>query len=131
MRASLAIGAADSELRPIDVESDPRAVSPVDGYVTNLLAQLGDYVDVGVNTISVVDANSFWVDGYFEERNLAPIHLEDPAKINLMGYSQIVRGNVDSIALERTAQQLGGGHGQPDLHVGTPCPAHPSPHPYR
>jgi multidrug resistance efflux pump len=66
--------------------------------VTNLLAQLGDYVDVGVNTISVVDANSFWVDGYFDETNLAPIHLEDPAKINLMGYSQIVRGHVDSIA---------------------------------
>src|SRR5262249_27211790 len=33
--------------------------------VTNLLAQLGDYANVGVNAISVVDANSFWVDGYF------------------------------------------------------------------
>jgi hypothetical protein len=36
--------------------------------VTNLLAQLGDFVNVGVNAISVVDHNSFWVDGYFEER---------------------------------------------------------------
>ena len=50
-----------------------RIVSPVDGYVTNLLSQLGDYVNVGVNVISVVDANSFWVGGYFEETNLAPI----------------------------------------------------------
>jgi multidrug resistance efflux pump len=32
-----------------------RLLSPVDGYVTNLLAQLGDYVNVGVSTISVVD----------------------------------------------------------------------------
>jgi len=75
-------------------------LSPVDGYVTNLLAQLGDYVNVGVNTISVVDANSFWIDGYFEETNLAPIREGDPAEIRLMGYSQIVHGHVDSIARE-------------------------------
>jgi multidrug resistance efflux pump len=74
-----------------------RILSPVDGYVTNLLAQLGDYVNVGVNTISVVDAHSFWVDGYFEETNLAPIQVGDPADIKLMGYSQIVHGHVDSI----------------------------------
>ena len=75
-----------------------RILSPVDGYVTNLLAQLGDYVNVGVNTISLVDANSFWVDAYFEETNLAPIRVGDPAQIKLMGRGQIVRGHVDSIA---------------------------------
>ena len=66
--------------------------------MTNLLAQLGDYVNVGVNTISVVDAHSFWIDGYFEETNIAPIHIGDPAEVKLMGYNQIVRGHVDSIA---------------------------------
>jgi len=77
-----------------------RILSPVDGYVTNLLAQLGDYVNVGLNTISVVDANSFWIDGYFEETNLAPVNVGDPAEIKLMGYSQILHGHVDSIARE-------------------------------
>ena len=72
--------------------------SPVNGYVTNLLAQLGDYVSVGENQISLVDADSFWVDGYFEETNLDRIRAGDPASIKLMGYSQIVRGHVDSIA---------------------------------
>jgi RND family efflux transporter MFP subunit len=72
--------------------------SPVNGYVTNLLAQLGDYANVGMNEISVVDADSFWVDGYFEETNLEPIRVGEPASIKLMGYSQIVRGHVDSIA---------------------------------
>ncbi|MBV8089666.1 MAG: HlyD family secretion protein [Alphaproteobacteria bacterium] len=72
--------------------------SPVNGWVTNLLAQLGDYAHVGTNEISLVDADSFWVDGYFEETNLAPILVGDPASIKLMGYSQIVRGHVDSIA---------------------------------
>jgi multidrug resistance efflux pump len=46
----------------------------------------------------VVDADSFWVDGYFEETNLEPIHVGDPAQIKLMGYSAIVRGHVDSIS---------------------------------
>jgi multidrug resistance efflux pump len=75
-----------------------RILAPVDGYVTNLLAQLGDFVNVGVNTISLVDADSFWVDGYFEETNLAPIRVGDSAQIKLMGHDQIVRGHVDSIA---------------------------------
>jgi multidrug resistance efflux pump len=72
--------------------------SPVNGYVTNLLAQLGDYVSVGEIQISLVDADLFWIDGYFEETNLDRIREGDPASIKLMGYSQIVRGHVDSIA---------------------------------
>src|SRR5882724_4328893 len=72
--------------------------SPVNGWVTNLLAQLGDFANVGQNEISLVDADSFWVDGYFEETNLEPIQVGDPASIKLMGYSQIVRGHVGSIA---------------------------------
>ncbi|MGH6810877.1 MAG: efflux RND transporter periplasmic adaptor subunit [Methylocella sp.] len=72
--------------------------SPVNGWVTHLLAQLGDYANVGQSIISVVNADSFWVDGYFEEINLGSIREGDPAEIKLMGYSQIVRGHVDSIA---------------------------------
>jgi multidrug resistance efflux pump len=72
--------------------------SPVNGWVTNLLAQLGDYATVGQNEISVVDADSFWIDGYFEETNLGSIREGDPVSIKLMGYRQIVRGHVGSIA---------------------------------
>src|SRR6185312_3916564 len=75
-----------------------RIVAPVNGYVTNLLTQVGDYVTVGDNSISVIDADSFWVDGYFEEINLAKVREGAPAQIYLMGYKQIVRGHVDSIA---------------------------------
>jgi multidrug resistance efflux pump len=72
--------------------------SPVNGYVTNLIAQLGDFANVGQNEISVVDSDSFWIDGYFEETNLSSIHEGDPAKIKLMGYSGILHGHVGSIA---------------------------------
>jgi multidrug resistance efflux pump len=75
-----------------------RIRSPVNGWVTNLLAQLGDFANVGQNEISLVDADSFWIDGYFEETNLGSIQEGDPASIKLMGYSQIVRGHVGSIA---------------------------------
>src|SRR3984885_393399 len=72
--------------------------SPVNGYVTNLLAQLGDYATVGQKLISVVDADSFWVDGYFEETGLGSIYEGDPATVKLMGYSQPVRGHVGGVA---------------------------------
>jgi multidrug resistance efflux pump len=75
-----------------------RIVSPVNGYVTNLLAQLGDYARVGENIVSLVNSDSFWVDGYFEETNLGGIRVGDPASVHLMGYSEIVRGHVNSIA---------------------------------
>jgi multidrug resistance efflux pump len=75
-----------------------RIVSPVNGYVTNLLAQLGDYVNVGEKSLSVVNADSFWVDGYFEETNLERIREGDPATVKLMGYREIIRGHVDSVA---------------------------------
>ena len=75
-----------------------RIESPVNGYVTNLQAQLGDYVNVGERRISVVNADSFWVDGYFEETVLGSIRIGDPAQIKLMGYSDIITGHVAGVA---------------------------------
>src|ERR1700686_4666961 len=71
--------------------------SPVNGYVTNLLAQLGDYATVGQKLISLVDTDSFWIDGYFEETSLGRIHEHDSATVKLMGYSQLVRGHARGI----------------------------------
>ncbi len=72
--------------------------SPVNGWVTNLLARVGDCATVGRSVISVVDADSFWVDAYLEETQLAAIREGDPAKIKLMGYSGIVQGTVTGTA---------------------------------
>jgi len=99
LSAEAGLAQAKAQLNQAQVNLErTRILAPVDGYVTNLLAQLGDYVNVGVNTISLVDADSFWVDGYFEETNLGPIRVGDPAQIKLMGRDEIVRGHVDSIA---------------------------------
>jgi multidrug resistance efflux pump len=84
--------------------------SPVNGWVTNLLAQIGDYAQAGQNKISVTNADSFWVDGYFEETAIDPIRVGDPAKIKLMGYHQILDGQVESVA-----RAINVANAQPDL----------------
>jgi multidrug resistance efflux pump len=72
--------------------------SPVNGYVTNLLAQAGNYANVGQRIVSLIDSDSFWIDGYFEETALEKIHDGDPAAIKLMGYSQVIQGRVAGVA---------------------------------
>jgi multidrug resistance efflux pump len=99
MSAEATLAQAQAQLRQAQANLQrTRILSPADGYVTNLLAQLGNYVNIGANAISLVDAHSYWVDGYFEETNLAPIRVGHTARIKLMGHSQILRGHVDSIA---------------------------------
>jgi multidrug resistance efflux pump len=74
MSAEANVTQVNAQLRRVQVNLErTRILSPVDGYVTNLLAQPEDFLSAGTNTIAGVDANSFWVDGYFEEANLAPI----------------------------------------------------------
>jgi RND family efflux transporter MFP subunit len=72
--------------------------SPVNGYVTNLQVQLGDYATAGQPAISLIDADSYWVDGYFEETNLGAIHAGDRARVKLMGYGALLEGHVASVA---------------------------------
>jgi multidrug resistance efflux pump len=72
--------------------------SPVNGWVTNLLAQREDFANIGQSELSLVDSDSFWVDAYFEETQLGSIREGDPITIQLMGYRQVVRGHVDSIS---------------------------------
>ena len=75
-----------------------RIVSPVNGYVTNLETQVGDYANVGQGRLALIDADSYWVDAYFEETFLPQIRDGDAAKVKLMGYPQILHGRVQSVA---------------------------------
>ena len=58
----------------------------------------GNFVEAGVIGISVVDANSFCVDGYFEETNLVPIRAGDAAQVKLMGHGQVAQPNNQGVA---------------------------------
>ncbi|WP_050491981.1 efflux RND transporter periplasmic adaptor subunit, partial [Enterobacter sp. T1-1] len=95
--------------------------SPVSGYVTHLRLRPGDYATAGETKVSIVDAHSFWVVGYFEETKLRHIRVGDSAQVALMGYDPVLTGHVESI-----------GHGIGDNNdetggVGLPPRGPPSP----
>lgn len=71
--------------------------SPIDGYVTNLRLRAGDYATAGTTKVAILDANSFWITGYFEETKLQQIHAGAPARAKLMGFDQPITGHVESI----------------------------------
>jgi len=72
--------------------------SPVNGYVTNLTLRIGDYAVPGQTKMTLVDSDSFWVVGYFEETKLPGIHEGDYAHVKLMGWGPEIAGHVESIS---------------------------------
>lgn len=94
---------AEVEIAKVNLE---RSVihAPVNGYVTNLLLRQGDYASAGQKSVSVIDSDSFWIAGYFEETKLAQIRRGDVAHIKLMGFTGDVVGHVESLARGITDQ---------------------------
>jgi len=74
-----------------------RVLAAVDGYVTNLNVHRGDYARIGEAKMAVVDKNSFWVYGFFEETKLPHVKIGDPADMQLMS-GEVMKGHVESIA---------------------------------
>ncbi|WP_268799701.1 efflux RND transporter periplasmic adaptor subunit [Pseudomonas huanghezhanensis] len=74
-----------------------RVLAAVDGYVTNLNVHRGDYARIGEAKMAVVDMNSFWVYGFFEETKLPHVKVGDPADMQLMS-GEVIKGHVESIA---------------------------------
>jgi multidrug resistance efflux pump len=73
-----------------------RVLAQTDGYVTNLQLQQGDYASAGAPRLALIDSNSFWVYGYFEETKLPRIRVGDVAHVELMTGEKI-EGHVESI----------------------------------
>ena len=74
-QAQAAFDAAQAEVDQADINLQRTQMrSPVNGYVTNLLLRVGDYAVAGTTNISVIDADSYWIDGYFEETKMAHLH---------------------------------------------------------
>ena len=92
--------------------------STVNGYVTNLLLRVGDYANVGSPNVSVVDSDSFWVSGYFEETKMGGFAVGDPARVELMGYRAPLDGHVESITRGiATANATAGTQGLPSVQA--------------
>ena len=96
-QASLDSATASRDTAALNLERTV-VYAPVNGYVTNLLLRVGDYVTPGSPRIALIDADSFWIYGYFEETKIGRVHVGDPATIRLMGYRALLDGHVESIA---------------------------------
>ena len=96
-QAAVDAASATRDLAKLNLERST-VVSPVNGYVTNLHLRQGDYATAGQEQLAIIDRDSFWIAGYFEETKLAAIHSGDSAQIELMGGSRPLTGHVESIA---------------------------------
>jgi len=94
--ATLKQAKASLERARLDMERT-HIYSPVDGYVTNLLIQPGDYATSGQRSLSIIDSASFWVDAYFEETLIRNIAIGDRASIKLMAFPEVLDGLVAGV----------------------------------
>jgi multidrug resistance efflux pump len=99
-KANLAAAAAEVKSATLHLEYT-RVFAPVDGFVTNMNTSPGTYVDVGEQLLALIDANSFWIAGYFKETQIPHIRIGDSAKVYLMGHFRE--------PLEATVQSIGWG----------------------
>jgi len=72
--------------------------APTDGLVTNLDMRQGSYATSGRQALALVDAASFYVEGYFEETKLPRIHAGDRVRVTTMGAGVPLAGTVESFA---------------------------------
>jgi RND family efflux transporter MFP subunit len=91
-QAVAALGVAKLNLARTEVRS------PVNGHVTTLVVDRGEYASAGHAMLAVVDSDSFYVAGYFEETKLRHINKGDRVSIRLMGYDTPLEGHVEGIA---------------------------------
>lgn len=58
--------------------------APTDGYITNFHLRVGSQVVANSPVVALIDANSFWVEGYFKETDLEGVDPNDKAFVTLL-----------------------------------------------
>ncbi|AFE10842.1 membrane fusion component of tripartite multidrug resistance system [Corallococcus coralloides DSM 2259] len=88
---------ANRDIAALNLERSTVRAS-VNGIITNLELEAGDYATAGRQMVALVDSDSFRVEGYFEETKLPRIRIGAPVTIRLMGEPALLRGHVEGIA---------------------------------
>lgn len=92
LQAAAALKTAELNLARTEVRASVR------GLVTNLDLRPGSYAAAGRPALALVDQDSLYVVGYFEETKLPRVEVGDLVKVRLMGDSEVIKGHIDSIA---------------------------------
>ena len=88
---------ADRDLAVLNLKrTEVRAT--VNGFVTNLNLQNGDYASPGKGMLALIDSDSYYVDAYLEETKIPQVKIGSPAAIRLMDGSPDLQGSVEGIA---------------------------------
>ncbi len=95
--AAYALALAQRDVAKLNLERSEVHAS-VNGEVTNFGLRAGDYVDSGHPVFALIDTDSFYADGYFEETKLPRIAVGDHALVLLVGERDVIEGHVQSIA---------------------------------
>lgn len=72
--------------------------APVNGFVTNLTLDKGQYASVGAKVMALIDSDSYRVTGYFEETKIPGVNAGSPVQIYLMSGGPPLHGHVESLA---------------------------------
>jgi RND family efflux transporter MFP subunit len=97
--AAAALQLAQARLATAQLNLERSTVrSPVNGFVTNLTATVGDYATRGTGVLALVDNDSFYVYGYFMETKLPAIKIGDEAEVKLMAGGRVLRGTVQGLS---------------------------------
>jgi RND family efflux transporter MFP subunit len=96
LRAALNQANTAVELAQLNLDRTEVKAS-VNGTVTDLNLRPGSYYAAGRAALTLIDSDSFYVVGYFEETKLPRIHIGDGARAQLMGEARILNGRVESI----------------------------------
>ncbi|MBB5372155.1 efflux RND transporter periplasmic adaptor subunit [Acidocella aromatica] len=95
----LAVAQAKTALGVAQLNLDRTVLrAPVNGIVSNMTLQPGDYLTAGHGVMAMVDTDSLRVEGYFEETKIPAVHVGDKAQVRLMGVADPIEGHVESIA---------------------------------
>jgi multidrug resistance efflux pump len=96
LRAQLDAAKAQRDLAELNLERTTVRAT-VNGIVTNLELQEGDYAAAGHQTLALLNTDSIYIDGYFEETKLPAIQVGDRAIVHLMGVKTDLIGKVEGI----------------------------------
>ncbi len=72
--------------------------APVNGFVTNLTLDVGQYASVGTKVLALIDSDSYRVTGYFEETKIPAVPPGRQVEIYLMSGGPALHGHVESIS---------------------------------
>jgi len=97
LRAALTQATINRDLAKLNLKRT-HVLSPVNGRVANLDLRTGSYVSASHAVLALIDTDSYYVEGYFEETKLPRIAAGDAVTIIPMGGTTKLPGHVDSIA---------------------------------